>query len=226
VYVADGNFRTQTKSGGLGLQARLDGCSFFRLSAPAQAEILKATNRSRREYFGKASLFSAGGKDSDSVSISFLRKDVLMVCSDRVTALDILHRSRANTAAVVKETGTANCTPRDRGVLAWGWRRFRPSDADPTSPFAAVSFVRGYGDKGAVCMGFTLESPSSANVIYLTRAGPDVQSTYEAVWQMELTASAQTGLRLLSMHFDPDGVAADNILSRLTILLLGLIIAA
>jgi hypothetical protein len=28
------------------------------------------------------------------------------------------------------------------------------------------------------------------------------------------------------MHFDPDGVAADNILSRLTILLLGLIIAA
>jgi hypothetical protein len=213
---------------GLGLAGRFEGCSFFRVNQNAAARVIRFLDSRKEQLLLRAGLYRlttrAGGPTAAALAIP--EPDVLMACSDRQLAEEILARKDARLPRIAFQDEGLPGEFADSQSLVWGFRHFTHNATDVTSPLrGAPRILPNYSDAKAVAMFFVLESSTRARVVYITK-NPKSASMYEKVWGGKGSSmpTARQGKWAITLQFDPSRDPGDRMEARVLLLLLGVLV--
>lgn len=220
------SFRAIEKRDGLGLSGRLQACSFLRASPD---QVVQALRPLQEHVAGSSHGTTFYRLDSlvphFPVLLSAPAEDLLMICNDIQLAEEILERKARNSPSGVFRTMDPLWKYVNVDAPVWGLRRFVRNQRDPTSPLSrAPEVLQHYHDRGAIGMTFTLQSASLAMVTYLTTTkGADIN--YERSWKLPSSTSFEGGHEVVRMAFNPSQDNNGDFVVRVSLTLLGLVIA-
>jgi hypothetical protein len=221
-------FRPLNAPPGMGLKGRFEGCSFFRSSRQTVDRMLSVVEKRHDQFALGPGLyrFTVDGEGSKTAAFAILEPNLVMACSDRSLAEEILARKNKRLPVVAFRDNA----PLQRWVnphaIIWGFRRFIAGTVDPTSPVREASgFVPNYEDPRAIAMTFSLESSSRAKVVYLT-GDPSRAPLYELAWGLKVksVSTSQQRVSEITLQFDPSRDLNDQALGRVMLLVLGMLV--